>query len=292
MKEKDARFRNLVAQYDQTGAYVGNSDIYQISGTISSIGAKIKAALFQALNSIPNTTNTNLLNTAACAVFIGGDTFPLIVFGVWSYFNSTAAYLSYIYNPNNGTWMPFTYNPPTNDQLVVVAMSPLATVNSSPDGNRFNQTVLTYGMQPIHVGATLTPQFFALQEGVPNVNSLSNQAGVAFPEEEVLFGRDVTIDALYMALWAKVSENTFVDFYINGVLYATLELTSAVYNTLNGNPIENQLFALPAYGAGADTGHAPQLTYKIRSLTDTGTAFVRFSKIMILASIAPSQRPA
>ena len=120
----------------------------------------------------------------------------------------------------------------------------------------------------------------------------SNQAGVAFPQEEVLFGRDVTIDSLYVALWADVSENAFVDFYFSGTLYATLELDPGTFNTLSGAPIEKQVFAVPgAYGVGAKTQHSPQLTYKIRSLTDTGTAYIRFSKIMFLASFDPSQRP-
>jgi N-acetyl-beta-hexosaminidase len=142
-------------------------------------------------------------------------------------------------------------------------------------------------------GSALLPYIFALAEGVPNVNSLSNQALVAFPQEELLFGREVTIDSLYVALNADVSENTFVDFYVNDVLYATLELDPATYNTVDlaVNPIEVQVFPLPAYGVGATTFKSPQLTMKIRSLTDTGTAFVRFTKIMELGSFDPNQRP-
>jgi hypothetical protein len=108
--------------------------------------------------------------------------------------------------------------------------------------------------------------------------------------EEVSFGRDITIDALYLALNANVSENVYVDFYINNILYATLALAPGVYNSLTTTPVENQLFS-DNNGAGAFTTKSPQLSYKVRSITDAGTAQIRFTKITMFCSFDPSQRP-
>jgi hypothetical protein len=265
-----AQFSDLVCQYDQTGAYVGNTDVFQVSGSISSIGAKIKAALFNALEA-----GDAFLSSASCAVFIGGDTFPLVLFLIDS--------VMFIYNPTNGTWTKSSF--PLFGSLIDAELS----ATYLPTTHEFIQSAQTLALQT-SLGS-ITPQptppgFWLLQEGVKNQNSISNEAFITFPQEELLFGRDVTIDALYISLWANVSENTTIQFYFNSILFSSLVLTPGVYNTLAGNPIESKIFPNAVF-----TSHSPQLQIKIVSLTDTGTASIRFSKIQEYATFEPNQRP-
>jgi hypothetical protein len=269
-----AQSRDLVCQYDQTGAYVGNSNIFQISGSISAIGQKIKAALFSALEGV-----TDFLSSASCAVFIGGDTFPVVSFMIGESI--------FTYNPSNGTWMKFTYTPVSHQiqaQLAVVYLNQVG---------RFSQSgsVLALQGKTGLIPAIVPPVSYVLTGGVPNVNSISGQSQITFPQEELLFGRDVTIDALYIALWGDVSEDTTIEFYFNGVLFSSLVLTTAIYNSLSGNPIENKIFPTGVTGTGVFTSHSPQLQIKIISLTDAGTASIEFSKIQMYASFEPNQRP-
>jgi hypothetical protein len=290
-KGEGSQLPNLICQYDQTGVFVGASDVYQLSGSISAIGQKIKAALFQDLLSVAALGSDNLVNAAAGTVFIGGDEFPLVVLGISTFYNYVAL-KSYIYNAANGTWMPFTYkNGVGISSIQSTLVSLFASLGTGPEDEVYNQSLMSYGFQQQLSGTALPPKFFSLQEGVPNTNSISNQAGIAFPVEEILFGRDITYDSLYLSLWAKVTDHTFVDFYNNGILYATLDLDPVTWNTLSGNPKEVQLFPLSTYGAGAVTGKSPQLTYKVRSLTDTTNSYIRFSKLTLFGSFDPMQRP-
>lgn len=285
-----AQLSSLVCQYDNTGAYIGNSNIYQISGSISAIGDKIKAAIFSALDSIDSLGVTNLISSAAGAALLGGDEFPIVAFSVVLN-NGTLNLVTYVYNVTNGTWMPFTYASGVGMGTIQTALTGvLSSLLTFADSNLYNQSNIAFGFQQQTDGVPGTPSFFALQEGIPNSDSILTQAGIIFPAEEVSFGRDITIDALYLALVADVSEIIYVDFYVNNTLYATLELDPSTYNTLAGNPIESALFA-STYGVGAFTTKSPQLSFKVRSLTDTGTAQIRFTKVQMYASYDPMQRP-
>jgi hypothetical protein len=174
--------------------------------------------------------------------------------------------------------------------------------NSNGPSSQYNPSSLIYASnaQP--------PLFYALEEGVPNVNSISNPCQITFPQEELAFGRDITIDALYVSLWAQVQENITLNFYVTLLqnnqpagslavyipiqqLYASYVLTPAMFDTLEGDPIELQLSSEPNYGSGAWTGHSPQLQVEIVSPTDNSSNQVRFVKKAIFASFDPAQRP-
>ena len=102
------------------------------------------------------------------------------------------------------------------------------------------------------------PSFLILQEGIVR-NGASDQPIVTFPQEETLFGRDVTIDALYISLYADVPQGTDIQFYFNGSLFSTITLDPATFNNLDGNPVELKVFPTNANGTGVFTSHSPQL---------------------------------
>jgi hypothetical protein len=306
----------LVCQYDQSGVYVGNSDIYQVSGTIASIGAKIKSLIFAALQSFPNPGNA--YDSVAVDIFTGGDTQPIVAlsigptpFAVLSsgIISSNAIFL---YNTNNGTWMAITLpHQISNDPATYITttlVEALTSILTFAGSQQYNQTQLAVITQESVNNVLSAPVISLLTEGVPNSDSLNNKPFITFPQEEVAFGRDVTVDGLYVSLWGDVVDNVTLNFYVTllqnitttpgapavyesvQILFATLVLTSAQFNTLEGNPIELQLF--PTYqGAGAITGHSPQLSIQVNRETSTNSNLFRIAKLGMYCTVDANQRP-
>ena len=299
-----AQISSLVCQYDQTGAYVGNSDVYQISSSISSIGAKIKALLFQA---IASGNSFKLLSANTCSVYIGGDTFVLVNFLAPAVVPSQGIGLQrvtnvniFAYNTSNASWVTFTYpviipNTLVRPVLATEFLGVFASSNTSAGANKYNQSLSVVGIQleasSFLSSTTAPPQFFALQEGLTNINAISQASSVTFAQEELAFGRDITIDALYVSLVGDFSEDVQVTFSFSGVVFAVVTLSATQFNTLNSNPIELQIFPTTVNSSGAFTVHAPQLQIVVSGLPDNGTAQLRVIKVAWFGSFDPAQRP-
>ena len=281
-----AQVTALLSQYDQTGVYVGNTDIYQISNTIASIGARIKALLLSSLD-------VNGISTSvATSVTLGGDSFPLLSFivGVYSGSYRTTQTTMFTYNPSNDSWMlqRVPFNEYTNYIVINAILGVFASLNTFAVTSVPSQASTVLARQGLLYGTLSVPSFIALTEGVPNNNSIVVQpASVTFVQEEICFGRDITIDGLYIALFAKVSENVVISFYISGAYFNSLTLTPAQFNTLEGIPVEVQLTSQ----TGSFTVHSPQLSYAVTSIADAGTAQIRFTKFAMFGSFDPKQRP-
>ena len=273
-----AQLPQLVCQYNETGAYIGNTDIYAISGQIQSIGSKIRASLFTTLN-----TTSQLLSSNMCAVNLVSDQIQLLGFDIDGSI--------YTYEPTDQTWMNFTWSyppPPTlTEPYNTTQLCTLFGNIGGPNSESYGQTLFSLVVQTILSATPQTPAFYALQEGVANSQSTSNEAQVTFPQEELVVGRDVTVDSLYILLWGNVSEDVKVNFNISGQLFASYTLTPDEFNTMAGNPIPIQVFPL----SGNFTVKAPQLQIQIPSLLDTGSGQVRFSKVVLFASVDPNQKP-
>ena len=276
---------SLVCQYDQTGAYVGNSDIFQISGSISSIGAKIKALLFSVLSN----TLAKYTGSSTCAIYLCGDTFPVVLF---VFENSI-----FLYNTSNQTWSLFTYTGVLNAGTFCV------------DFLMFPSTTSTNAIfTPVIAFDTSTGlEFIAMYEGVGGLITVSNEAQVTFPQEELVLGRDVTIDSFYVSLFAEINSPLVINFNIIGVVknsdgvwipttqpFASVTLEPADFPSIGDIPSELQIFPSIFPGnspTGVFTSHSPQLQIVIPNTTDEYSHLVRFTKIMMLASFDPDQRP-
>jgi hypothetical protein len=258
----------LVCQYDQTGAYVGNTNIFQISGSISAIGEKIKQLLFALLDDI--SLNTGSLT---CPIFVGGDIYPIVMFLVGE--------VTFVYNTNNGTWQTFSFTVPVSGNEVVCGIIADNVANSN----------LT-SFQPVICYKNVFPNTIAassfVEGGLVDIGAVP-YSSCFFAQEEMLFGRDVTVDALYIGLFADVTVDTTVNFFFNGILFSTYILTPAQFNTLSGLPVEIQVF--PTTTAGPFTVHSPQLQLQVVRVGIGASAFVRFTKIQWYGSFDAKQRP-
>jgi hypothetical protein len=253
--------------------YVGNSDVYQIANGITAVGAKIKTALFNALSNNP----FRFFGNAACTVMINSETVLFLL---------AVGNVIYIYNPSNATWQTITLAVLAAD-LYSLALGVFASSNTTASSNLFNQC------SPIIV-VELSPQvyqFYELSEGVPNALSLSLPPSVTFPSEEVAFGRDITVDGIYSAISAQVSENVAMLYNLNGNVFSAQSLTPTEFDSLSALPVGTQVFPDSVTSSGAVTEHSPQLQISIAALPDTGTALVRLTKQAIFGSFDPRQRP-
>jgi hypothetical protein len=126
---------------------------------------------------------------------------------------------------------------------------------------------------------------------VPNALSLSLPPSVTFPSEEVAFGCDITVDGIYSAISAQVSENVAVSYSLNGNEFSLQSVTPTEFDSLLALPVETQVFPDSTTSSGAVTEHSPQLQISIAALPDTGTALVRLTKQAIFGSFDSKQRP-
>ena len=263
-----AQFPALVCQYGQTGAYVGNSNIYQVSSSISAIGDKIKTALYNVLGG----TNVADLSCVTCALYIV-DEVVVVIFAVGN--------TLFAYNTVNGTWQTLTLKASLLASNTQYLCGVFASANSSIATPKFNQT------QPVLcLGEGSGYNFYSLQEGLTNTNSASLAPSVTFPVEEVAFGRDITIDAIYLALYANLADTVALNFSIGGVSFGSLVLTHAEFPSIGTTPIEFAVFP-----TGVFTTHSPQLQVTITGASTTHTNLVRFTKLTMFGSYDPSQRP-
>lgn len=262
----------LVCQYGETGAFVGNADIFRVAGGIQPIGARIKSLLFSTIQD-----DTLPLESYIYPAFLGGDQFPLLVFMIGATY--------FFFNTENETWMTATYSAggtaPSNFFAAVFA----SQTGIDPTRVDYNGNLIFWFNNPGIPLYEIIP--LQITEGYSAMDStLSVQPTVTFPQEELLLGRDVTVDSLYIALNAEVTTGTLIEFFISGILYASYTMTAADFN-LNGTPTEFQVF--PGV-AGVKTAHSPQLSYKV-TVPTSGTAKLRFDKIQMYASFDPMQRP-
>ena len=272
-----ASITNLICQYDQSGFFISNSDIYQVSNGIQSIGAKIKSLLFEFITS---GNNTSQCSAGAAAINIGGDVLPIVAFVI---LNTTLGLQIFLYSAESQTWTQVNISTP---RYLAVLVDVFFTVNQLAGSNISNPTLLMFGTQSANPLAQV-PIFYQLIEGVTLVASPNDINSVTFPQEELLHGRDVTIDALYISLWGSVNQNVTLTFLFNGVVFQTFVLTPAQFNSVSGNP---QQIQVNSPTNGVFTSHSPQLSIQITKGT-IGSNLVRFSKIQVYGTFDPSQRP-
>ncbi len=265
-KGEGAQLPQLVTQYNESGVFVGSTDIYKVSGGLQSIGTKIRSAFFTTLTGLVG----ELLTCNACSVLIGGLAFPLVVFAIDG--------ILYTYLAENNTWGQITLadSGMSAQQLCTFALGP----SISGDGN-FCQTQMVL-IQQAMTGGGITGQ--ALVDAVAQPGGTTTNT-LIFPVEEISFGRDITIQAIYIAYYAVVSNPIILTFYISGVLFNTTTITAT---TPGNTPQELKIF----FGSpGIFTAHSPQLTVDIVTTNSEGADQFNFTKLMMLGSFDPNQNP-
>jgi hypothetical protein len=273
-----AQVATLICQYDQTGAFVGNSDIYQISNSISSIGQKIKALFFRTL-----AATTLLLSAGSCAIFTGQGIIVLFCFQL--------EHFLFLFNASNKTWTQLAVTTSSDEIVFSSFLGIFANLNVSESANIQGSNQLVQSQQGGNsiLGVT-APTFCSFIDRVPDSISVnSNAPTVTFPVEEISFGRDITIDGLYISLMGNITEATTLNFSFNGITFGSLVLTADSLNMTT--PTEFPVFPSSTTTSGAFTVHSPQLSITIPRYLDTGVSQLYIVKIAVFGSFDPKQRP-
>jgi hypothetical protein len=184
LQGEGAQDTRLVTQYDQLGVFVGNSDVYEFTGGLNPIGDKIRNLLIGSLGS-------NISNRGAAAGPFGnqaGDIHVLIFFLI--------DFMIFVYNGSNKTWMliPLAQLGGQANLFGLTFWKAFASIANQPQFNTYALPVLS-----VQDNVANAPSFLYLQQDVQNSSFTHGQASfVLFPQEEIMFGRDITIDGLYI----------------------------------------------------------------------------------------------
>jgi hypothetical protein len=258
----------LVTQYDQVGFFIGNSDVYSFTGSLSTIGANIKDQIIAAAK------NSTLARDAASGVFL-----------LSSYVNVLALFqLSrtvYSYCPNNKTWMILPLG--TLPSAVAFDVTFLATsLGGGPLTQSIQNFVPTLATQS---AANLAPTFWTLEPGVQNIDFPYWTIGyVVFPQEEIAFGRDITIESLLVNCAGVAGQ--VINFSVSGILTGQLVLpVGASPNVF----VDYQVYFTSTQSVM--TVKNPQLKYEVPFNLGGVVNPLYFAKIAMFGSFDPAQRP-
>ena len=275
----------LVTQYDQIGFFVGNSNIYQFSNSLSSIGDKIKNLL------IPSMGASLLNRRSLSGTLLNSDGNIEVLFYV------LIDYSIFVYNPSNQTWMILTLEqlaPPNNlSQIDLQYWMAIGTITGQPQFNSYMLPVLSVRDQ-----LNLDVLFYYLNESVQNSDfNHAMPSYVTFPQEEIAFGRDITVDGALISCAGVPGQ--VIEFTINGQLSfrdgggQATPITGSITLPESASPLTFQNYQVTFNTSTNDkiTVQNPQLTVSL-PLSGTGTAnFFSAAKIALFASYDPNQRP-
>lgn len=261
-----------VTQYDRVGFFLGNSDVYQFSGGLDAIGAKIKNVLI----SEAAAQGTSQCKDSTCGCFaIQSDT------------NTAVFFLTgpnvYMFGPQSKSWMPL----PMSGLTGTYAFLEMLCTNAPSTFSR--PAIASYDPILSATGFTANPpppNFYLLGAGIQNVDFIyRTQTFILFKQEEVAFGRDITIESLLIN--AAGSPGVSMTWSVNGVISGTLVLPG----TASPSVFQNYQVFFTANSGDVTTVQNPQLRLDVpMGLTGT-TNQLSISKIALFGSFDPSQRP-
>lgn len=272
----------LAAVYDQIGIFVGNSDIFQYAGGMKSIGARIRN------NIVPASRNANVIarDSLILPLNLGIEVDAVFVLAI--------DLIYYLYNIDNETWMQFytSLNEVQGNFSRFAIFASLANIAGGTQVSVSQNLMLVTQIKQLIAPFHSAPVFWQFQPFIQNVDFNRTVAPyIVFPQEELAFGRDVVIDALYLT--AAGMPGQVVNFNIAG------PVINGVSSSLNAQLVigpEGDGATLNEYKVfftnGTYVGKAPQLTLSV-PLGATGVLNpLSFGKIMMLGSFDPNQRPA
>ena len=264
----------LVTEYDQIGAFIGNTNVFQFAGSLMPIGAKIRNLM------LTRATVTSFKNRDCAS---GPFTEPKTsqVLSIFILDN-----ILFTYNYNNKTWMPYYLASPGSSVFdiewlvrdVIPADRPQEYVNYCP--------VLT-----TEDATTGAPDYWRLRPLVQDTAfPFATDCYVSFVQEEVSFGRDITIESAYISIAG--TPGLRIDFWVSAKLHAVLVLPS----TADPNVFSNYQIWFTVDSPTRDdktTVQSPQLSVQVpKTLVTLGSlSSFKISKIALFGSFDPNQRP-
>lgn len=258
----------FATQYDQVGVFIGNTNVYEFTGSLVPIGQKVKNRIFaRPVGAYRNQDSASgpfyfSYTSTAFADFVVDDTI-------------------FTYNFTNKSWMPFYLTPAG---LNVYDIEWLRTA-AIPDG--MIQDMVTSYPFLITVDAASTAPVFWINSACVQVSDFTHATPpfVSFPQEEIAFGRDITIEAAYISISGVPGQ--VVNFDVSGVLQASLTLPAGAVP----NSFDNYQVFFSTSTQDKTTVQNPQLTISLPLNTSIVYNSFKIAKIALFGSFDPNQRP-
>ena len=250
---QDSRLAN---QYDQIGCFVGITNVFQYSGQLSPIGDAVK--------------NTLIFDVMHDAIQRDSIIAPhLITHNINTFAHFLVDYKIYNYCFNSSTWSLMNMLPGNMHLDFFVAES------SIPDYVQFQNNTLA-------ILVTDGPTFWVPIDALQTVDfPLATAPFVVFKQEEIMFGRDITIDALLINVAGTPGQT--INFSVSGILHGSITLTAPSDTTF----APYQCF----FTEQVTTIKNPQLRIDIPLNASGVFNKVKFGKITMFGSFDPNQRP-
>ena len=272
----------LVTQYDQTGVFVGNSDVYLYEGSLSPIGAKIKNLLIAA------SQNSAIINRdSTSGIFNAYGEQNVFIFFV-------VDMNIYVYCLNNKTWMQFNFTQ-SEVQPNFLRMDMWGQTASVVSNFQFTNTfvpTLTTQIKILLFPFTSTPAFWSLTPYVQDTGLVKATASfVVFPQEEIMFGRDITVDGILASIAGTPGQ--VVNFSVSGVGMndgAVNVLTTEFTLPATASPNQYVNYQI-SFVQEVTTLQNPQLRVDVPLATPGSPSQLSFAKIAWFGSFDPTQRP-
>ena len=252
----------LATQFDQICCFIGNTDVFQYSGQLSPIGTKIKSTILWDVVHAP-VYRSSTVCPSMFAREINSFGFFLIDYKI------------YIYCFNNQTWTVNVFQQLAG-QPNAIAVHRFVGIDSAPGYWQFQNN-------PFPCLVTDNMRFFVFADEIQSSDLPNASAStVIFKQEEIMMGRDITIDSLYINIAGTPGQS--MTWSVSGVLSSTFTLPSGASPVVMAG---YQIF----FTEQIRTVKNPQLRLDI-PLNPAGTYNqLRIGKIAMFGSFDPNQRP-
>jgi hypothetical protein len=273
-----------VAQYGSFGAFIADDDFYTVGyDGINVFAGYAKTALYTAIAAQGFGASVNV-RSILCPILLNGNPELCYIMMISGQSVTSSGFSLYIYNFTTKEWSFLNYP----GAIVLGASFWIASVIA--DG------YAAYNTPGILISAFVNPtsgpnftNFFSINP----VQVLSGVSGnttiLTFPAEEVLFGRDVTVDGLL--LYISGTAGTIVNLTVSNILIGSIAYGNS------GSPIvlsagRNLYFAYPLPTSPSTTslpftGKFPQLSISVQGV---GTQSISIGKVSMFCTIDPTQR--
>jgi len=309
----------LWTQFDQLGFYVGTSNVFMLAQGPQAVGDKIVEELFPGL-----ITDSNRMSDPPPPFTLTGATDPPAPYQdkfstkinvepltlpannrIVTQFAINSNGIIWLYDPSSDSWMRLDTGPDfpmesyTDKWSILKCISLPRNAITGYDGSYQSKESYVYG-QRMSSGVHQAPY---MKQLIPWV-SPTQQATVLFPQEEIMLGRDITIDALYVLAsgipglevdftisgW-QGNPSTFIPNAFSGSIIFDNQATPSVYEeyqvfNTDGQPVTLKAPQLRLRVPPQAVTYAPIVPYPINS-----DAYFKLPKLVMYGSFDPNQRP-
>lgn len=266
-------YSDTVSQYGSIGAFFAETGVYTIGyDGINDITGKARTAIF---NDLIIKYGAKFICGGLGPVLINGDSFLVYCLAVYNSVNQNA--ILYLYRFDTQEWYRFIVITSLSTGLGFSALNTNITIGKVNSLNFFTD-IASGGLASFSLPLTGSVAF------------VYGSSNIVLSAEELMFMRDITIDAIGIYYSGSEFDPGKVQclLTINGIEFTILNDTNLV---LDGS--SNYILAYPLNNEVCFTGKTPQLTINISSThNDDSPVSFNINKLVIFGSADSSQRPA